>query len=275
MLQFKIDKILCIGCGECVDDCPYAILALEDDLPVVLLDKADQCIACQHCLAVCPTGALSIFGKDPADSRLLKGNLPKPDTMATLIKGRRSVRRYKQESLEPGTIEHLLRVTAHAPTGVNNRGLLFTVVDRMEDMQRFRTLAMQRLDRKIKKDQLPQGFDFFKNISRMSRQGTDIIFRSAPHLLLVSSPTAGPTPLPDCIIGLSYFELLARSMGIGTLWNGFTYQLLTNILPELREEIGIPIDHTLGYAMSFGKPSVHYQRTVQRDDVQINRIRIS
>ncbi len=274
-LQFKLEDTLCIGCGECVDDCPYSILALEDDLPMIVPDKMDQCIGCQHCLTICPTGALSILGKDPAGSRPLKDNLPETAQMETLIKGRRSVRRYKKESLPKATIDHLIQVAAHGPTGVNNRCLLFTVIDRAEDMERFRQLVMGQIENKIKENTLPEGFDFFKAIFRTWTQGNDILFRGAPHLLLVSSPAEGPTPVPDSLIALSYFELYAQSMGVGTLWNGFVYLTLTRVLPDLQKELGIPGDHTLGYVMSFGSPAVRYYRTVQREDVRINRIRMA
>ncbi|MCF6188496.1 MAG: nitroreductase family protein [Desulfobulbaceae bacterium] len=173
------------------------------------------------------------------------------------------------------TIDHLIQVAAHGPTGVNNRGLLFTVLDRAEDMERFRQMVMGQIEQQIKGNHLPQGFDFFKAIFRSWTQGNDILFRGAPHLLLVSSPASGPTPVPDSLIALSYFELYAQSMDIGTLWNGFVYLTLTRILPELQGELGIPADHTMGYAMSFGRPAVRYHRTVQREDVQVNRVRMT
>lgn len=274
-LELRIDETLCVGCGECMLDCPYSILELKNEQPVIVVDRAEQCISCQHCLCVCPTGALSILGRDPAASIPLKDHLPDADQMEVLIKGRRSVRRYGQESLPAATIDRLIRVAAHCPTGINNRGLLFTVIETAEDMEHFRQRVMKRIENEIAQDQLPQGFDFFKAILRTWSQGNDILFRGAPHLLLVSSPADGPTPEQDCLIALSYFELYAQSMGVGTLWNGFVHLTLTHILPDLPVELGIPDDHSLGYAMSFGKPAVRYYRTVQRDDVRINRIRMT
>lgn len=50
--------------------------------------------------------------------------------------------------------------------------------------------------------------------------GRDNLFRGAPHLLIASSPKTAPSPEADCFIALTYFELLAASMGLGTVWSG-------------------------------------------------------
>lgn len=53
MIQFRVDEERCIQCGECLQDCPMAVLAMED-MPRMLSE--DGCTQCQYCLAICPTG---------------------------------------------------------------------------------------------------------------------------------------------------------------------------------------------------------------------------
>ena len=38
----------------------------------------------------------------------------------------------------------------------------------------------------------------------------------------------------------------------------------------MRQLLGIPEDHLIGYVMVFGKPAVHYARTVQHGPALIN-----
>ena len=71
-------------------------------------------------MAVCPPGAISILGLSPKDSQPLADNLPEPQRLETLIKGRRSVRRYRDENLPAELLQQLLEVAWHAPTGVNS-----------------------------------------------------------------------------------------------------------------------------------------------------------
>ncbi|MCE5259566.1 MAG: electron transfer flavoprotein subunit alpha [Chloroflexi bacterium] len=56
MARLVIDKELCIGCGQCVDACPFGALALHDNLVAV----SEACTACGACLEVCPVEALSL-----------------------------------------------------------------------------------------------------------------------------------------------------------------------------------------------------------------------
>ncbi|MGQ9745725.1 MAG: 4Fe-4S binding protein [Dissulfurimicrobium sp.] len=54
-----------------------------------LPQNESRCMQCQHCLAICPTAAISILGKDPDMSTPLKGNMPDPSSLAILIKRKR------------------------------------------------------------------------------------------------------------------------------------------------------------------------------------------
>lgn len=63
MALLLIDRDLCIGCGKCVDVCPFFALRLEDGIAVV----NEACTACGACLDTCPVDALEL----PADNTVL------------------------------------------------------------------------------------------------------------------------------------------------------------------------------------------------------------
>ena len=112
MVQFKVDEELCIQCEECVNDCPAGVIAMGD-FPQITNEEG--CFKCQHCMAVCPSAAISILNRYPDDSTDLKGNMPDPDQLAVLIKGRRSIRRYKKQDLPKSLIDELLEVCQVVP----------------------------------------------------------------------------------------------------------------------------------------------------------------
>ena len=56
MALLLIDRDLCIGCGKCVDICPFFALLLENGIAVV----NDACTACGACLDSCPVDALTL-----------------------------------------------------------------------------------------------------------------------------------------------------------------------------------------------------------------------
>ncbi len=274
-LQFTIDHDLCIQCGACVDDCPFHIIVMAPDYPALNPTRMHHCIQCQHCLAVCPTGALSILGCDPKNSLPLPQSLPSAQQMAALIRGRRSVRHFHPEPLDTGSIESMLRTVANAPTGKNNRQCLFTVLEDRASMDQFRRETMEGLRQAVAEKRLTEGLSYFRHVVSAWDKGRDIIFRGAPHLLMVSAPSTVSTPDADILIATTYFELLAASMGIGTLWNAMIRWAFSLMTTDMYHRLGIPDDHVKGYVLLFGRPAVQYHRTVQRDSVQINRPQLS
>jgi len=272
-LDFRVDADRCTRCGECIADCPAQIIVMQEEGPTIALDKEPSCYRCQHCLAICPTGAVSILGLKAGNSRSLAGWYPDPDKLETLIKGRRSVRRYKPENLEQELLQRLLDVAWHAPTGMNSRDVLFTVVDDREKLAGVRDQVMAGLGRLTREGKLPQGLEFFADFVHLwEEKQIDILFRGAPHLLIASAPRQGACAVPDCLIALSYFELFAQSLGVGTVWNGLAKWAISDLLPETRQRLGIPEEHLIGYVMSFGWPALRFQRTVQRGAANVHRV---
>jgi nitroreductase/NAD-dependent dihydropyrimidine dehydrogenase PreA subunit len=271
-LNFLVDAEKCIRCNACARDCPRSIIRVNGQFPEVPESLEGDCLQCQHCLAVCPTEAISVFGLKPQDSLPLAGGaLPSRSQMKTLARGRRSVRRFLDEDLPDECIDELLADTAHAPTGCNDRDLIFSVVDDRTVMRTLREKIAAALEKRRKEGHAVPVF-LTDAVTRYRRDSVDDFFRGAPHLLVVSSGNKAACGAEDVIIALSYFELLAQSEGIGTTWCGML-KLAVEAAPALREPLGLPVN-ALFYGMVFGRPDVRYARTVQRDTAAgIRRIR--
>ena len=274
-LAFSVAPELCNRCGRCVADCLANILTLPAEGPVqMILEKSDQCYRCQHCLAICPHGAISILGRSPGASLPLKGSLPSPQSMEALMRGRRSNRSYKSENVPSAQIREMLEIANAAPTGRNCRGVRWTVIDDRPKLAVFRDKLLNGIEEAAAKGSLPPGRESFANFPRVwKEENVDILFRGAPHFLVASASRDMATPQVDCVIALSYFELLAHTRGIGTVWDGLAYWTLTELVPEAREWLGIPEDHVIGYCMAFGLPKTPFQRTVQHAPPEINWIK--
>jgi len=273
VIDFIVNRQSCTLCGECLVDCPARIISSGGDgYPTISPEKEALCYRCQHCLAICPTGSVSILGRHASGRRPLKDAYPDRDALEALIRGRRSVRRFKPDNLEPVLFQKLLDVSWQAPTGVNSRQVRFTVLDSHDKVVQLRDEVMAGLARLVNNNALPEGRGFFANfVSIWEKHRVDILFRDAPHLLIASAPQDLASPMQDCIIALSTFDLFAQANGVGTLWNGLAKSAMNDILPETRHRLGIPDDHLFGYAMVFGKPAVHYARTVEHCPALIYR----
>lgn len=271
MLQFEINQQLCNGCGLCVGDCPVKVIDMENGYPNIAADKQEKCLRCQHCLAICPEAALSILGRHPGQSQPLPGNMPSSQQLETLIKGRRSVRKYRDENLDPQLLQQLLDVSWHAPTGHNVQQVLYSVIDDKDALARFREKVYTGLAALVEQDALPQNRAFFADFVRLwQEKGVDVLFRGAPHLIVATAPSNVATPAYDCLIALSYFELYAATKGVGTVWNGLLNWAINDLVPSLRDELAIPADHQFGYVISFGPAAITYRRTIERGTANTN-----
>ncbi len=270
-LNFKIDNEKCIHCGLCEKDCIANIIKLNDNkIPQIATEKEYKCINCQHCLAICPTGALSILDKIPDNSELCN-NYPQAEQLLNLIKSRRSIRHFRHENLPQETLIMLKSMLKYSPTGCNDHRLHVSIIEDVEIMDKFRN----RTNNTIKKILLSTNTSLiskkFAGYKNAFLNGHDVIFRGAPHMIVVSTPVNAPCADIDPTIALSYFELYAQSLGVGTLWCGFA-QICLKLLPELCEFIEIPEGYKPGYVMLFGATDTKYTRTTQPDEISITTV---
>ena len=193
-MQFSVDTDRCVSCGLCLSDCLPRALGMDEEGHPYIKDER-LCMHCHHCLALCPTGAISVDGHNPDASRRILNAWPQPEQLENLIKGRRSVRQYRPENVDPALLQQVLDVSAHAPTGVNARKLWVGVMDDMDRMQAFREDVYARLADKALHNALPQcrRTAFFAAAPRLwKEQGIDGIFRGAPHFVLVGNAKDAP-----------------------------------------------------------------------------------
>ncbi len=261
--KFIVDEKKCIHCGLCVKDCiEYAIRFDKNRIPKMV--SPDMCINCRHCFSICPEGAISFNGETSSNAEAI--NAHNPDEILNLIKSRRSNRRYKTENVDKETVSKLKNMLKWVPTGCNFHALQFTFIEDIEVMNDFRNTVNEKLKKESANNpEITAEFGAFKDILL---KGEDIIFRGAPHLIAVSNNKNAPCRQEDGIIALSYFELYAQSLGLGTCWCGFMKTII-NTFPELCSYLEIPKENEFCYAMLFGNKAVDYARTIIPSDVNI------
>lgn len=233
------------------------------------------CWKCEHCIAVCPTGAVSILGHRPEDSVKPPRVSESAAMMRALILNRRSCRRFKEQDVDSAVINDMLACLANAPNGGNKQQVEFTLLDRAEQTRRFRRLAYTETERLASKGIYPQGFDKtsyeqMKNWEKTARP--DMLLCGAPHLLIPHAPLGSGTPVQDVIIAAAYFELLCASHGLGAVFMTFPLDSLKN-MPEIAAKLEIPESHYIGAIVGFGYPEIQYRRGTQRllDPSRIHR----
>lgn len=273
--HFSLDKEKCIKCGNCINTCSGMVLRFgKDGYPE--MQEFERfgwrgCWKCQHCLAVCPQGAISIFDKKPEDS------LPPPppemgNYMERLIENRRSCRRYLDKNVDPQVISRILEAMSAAPTGGNSCNVEYTVIDDKERVREIWRSAYTKMETDAKKHIYTHSFsDFYYGKMKQSEQTVrknDLLFCGAPHLFIAHEKCAGKwaeDSKVNCNLATAYFELLANAFGLGTVIMSYPAEVLEELAPEVRALLDIPQDHYMKLIVGFGYPEIRYARGVQKE----------
>lgn len=212
--KITVDTEQCIHCGLCIKDCVLGILEFDEKhIPHYSAGGENSCVGCQHCMAVCPSGALSFGGKNARDSS--PAGYGNSEDLLQLIQSRRSVRSYKDESVQVEKLRMITAMLPFIPTGGNADNLHFSIVETKEKMDAIRRTTYNAIM------SLPNPSRFHPFAKSFFDEGKDTIYRGAPSMIAVAidmAKTIEGCENADPIIALSYFELYAQSIGLGTLW---------------------------------------------------------
>ncbi|MBR4752052.1 MAG: nitroreductase family protein [Thermoguttaceae bacterium] len=254
----EVDAKRCVRCGSCVNDCLAKIVVMrENELPQTVPDGEARCFKCRHCLAICPTGALSWNGETP-DSCASISETPKPTFMENLLRQRRSVRAYRRENVSEEVFDRLVKAMDYAPTGCNDRAFFFSYSRTLETTDACRAAFAQYLTSRSD-EELPEEIRRYGKFREALAAGEDVFFRNAAHFVAVSVLPEARDAHIDPYIAASQFELLACSFGLGTCWDGMATNLF-NAVPELYQRLHIPDQYELKIVLLFGVPAVRYAR---------------
>ena len=265
----RIDRNVCTRCGACSEDCIVDILKPgADGFPAVAPELEKYCLNCQHCLAVCPAGALTCHGVT-AEQCAVPGRFPKPDEMFDLLRHRRSIRQFRNENVPSEILKKLKDSLAWSPTGCNDHRLFFTVIEDKSEMEFYRSETGRMLKFLIRSGIMKLIYPNYKRYLEKIMNGRDVIFRNAPHMIVAASPVNAPCKEADPWIALSYFDLFARTFGVGSCWCGFAVHAF-RWNRRLRVRLGIPAGYKIGAVLLFGIPSVNYFRSTAPEQYRIH-----
>lgn len=271
MSLFTVDEKLCARDGICAMECPAFVIEMKDSgsFPTVTDGGQARCINCGHCVAVCPHGAISL-ARMPVDS------CPPIDMKLALdeehaeqfLRSRRSIRTYKKEDVDARTLNRLIDMARYAPTGSNSQLVQWLVVPAREKVVELTGLAVDWMRSTVKENNPVAEAYQMGGIVRAWDNGIDIISRGAPALVIAHGPESYPLMTIDSAIALSYLDLAAPSLGLGSCWAGF-FMMAAGYWPPLAEALQLPEGHSSFGAMMVGYPKFKYQRLVERNEARI------
>lgn len=270
MITIEVDKKTCVGDGKCVEICPMRILKMNvERVPEFIPGGGEACINCGHCFAFCPRGSIKLSTMDVKDVlRLDYAALPNAEQMELLLKGRRSIRRYKDEPVTKEIIEKLLDIARYAPSGINRQPVSWTVLMGKDKVHELGGLIVEWIEELLEAKN-PMAISFrFDRLLGAWKNGEDLICRDAPCMVIAYGLKDDPMVPQSCTIAATYLELAAFGFGLGACWAGYV-NMAINMSEKIKKFAGLSSQVTVGAVMMIGHPKYRYSRIPMRNPAKI------
>ncbi|MDO5292343.1 MAG: nitroreductase family protein [bacterium] len=271
--MFKVNEDKCIGCYQCVNDCPVRDILMKDTKKAYI--RNETCIKCGHCIAICPVEAVSTDTYDMADVKPYEKVYfdIQPDVLMNFIKFRRSVRRFKDKPVEHHLIETVIEAGRFTQTSTNSQDVSYVVLE--NELPAFKDTVMEVLYQKSQAilnnmtnetmhlKRYAMLWELMYKAYQQDKVKNDGLFYNAPAVILICSNAA-----INASLAASNMSLMVHALGLGGFLNGFVIHALSDH-PEILANYGIPEGTQLNCCLVIGHPSVTYKRTVPRKQASI------
>ena len=287
MNPILIKEDQCSRCGLCILECPTEVITDDDD--TMRLQNPERCILCGHCKAVCPEDAIMIASLNDDEFVPISESDVTVDSerLLNFFKFRRSIRQYKDHSVEKEKIEKIIEAGRFSPTGGNLQHISYIVVNTTGGMKRISELSIQALSKygervernmeekkssgaELSPEEVSQlGYALnMQNMKTLFEKGIDRLTWNAPAMIIEHCPAGAFTASVDAGMAGMQMTLMAQSLGLGTCYVGMITTAIA-LSKELRTYLKVPPGNHVLIVFVLGYPNVTYQRLVSRKPANV------
>ncbi|MDG6217819.1 MAG: nitroreductase family protein [Candidatus Thermoplasmatota archaeon] len=181
-----------------------------------------------------------------------------------IIKTRRSVRSYRNESVERDTIEQIIQVGSYAPSAKNIQPWRFIVITDPNVIGELSSAVKKQIMKMLKWRFISRiihpelrNLETVRFLYGVSLVKEDSIFFKAPVVVFVVTEDKRFYD-ESCACCAENMMLAAHALGLGSCWIGLAHFIDLN--KRLIERIGVPAHHHISSALIFGHPKEQIAR---------------
>lgn len=133
----------------------------------------------------------------------------------TLIKTRRSTRKFLQKPVEQEKLEQIIEAGRFAPSGGNNQTTHFIVIRDKMVLQELARIAREEF---AKMELGPDTYASLATAIRLSKNGTYVFHYNAPVLVLAANRIGYGNNMADCSCAVENMMIMANALDLGSCW---------------------------------------------------------
>lgn len=183
--------------------------------------------------------------------------MQKAEYLLDIIKGRRSIRRFKSIPLPKEYLDFVLEAARWAPSAGNRQSWRFIVVTENEMRQRIGQIYQQIRGGELKS--LPADSPYYKAVSeRLKTNFYRDMFTEAPvHIVVCGIPKESfhmRTYVQDCAIAIQNVLLEAYALGLGLVYINFDRPEHENLVKQIQKLLEVPEEMKIVAILPLGYP---------------------
>ncbi len=270
MMNVNVDQ--CIGCGKCIEDCFASDIEMTDGIAHI---KNKTCFKCGHCIAICPTNAVSSNTLDMKEViEYSKDEFQiKSDNLLNFVKFRRTIRQFEDQAVENEKILKIIEAGRFTQTGSNMQDPSYVVVtEGISELKALTFESLKNIGQKMLDDMTPETRRYsgyarmWLNMYEEYKENpaeNDKLFFNAPVVIVVTADS-----IVNGALASSNMELMTNALGLGTFFSGF-FVRAANENKDIRNLLEIKDGKEIVTCMVIGYPKISYKRTVPRNKPNI------
>lgn len=278
--MIAIDMEKCTECNRCYEICFDNIIK---EGPSVDQESNMLCASCGQCVAICPEDAIMLVGFEDVEIKPLPSEKPVDgEKMMSLLRGRRSVRKYKDQPVSREDLDKIIHAASMAPSAHNWRSIkayVYTddkvikkISDSVKRMYQLANIALPIPGVNIAFSMMGHNLHEFRTIQHssknviVSRSRGDRLFFGAKTMIAFTASRNDSFGAGDAWVAAQNAATYAETINVGTCYQGYA-TLIANWDPMTRSLFKIPMKEKIVALMTLGYPDVEYIREAPRKSI--------
>lgn len=280
--DIRVDASKCTGCTLCMQVCFLGNFTKSSSGNVEAAKGEVACIKCGHCIAACPSQAITYPDIDSSLCEPIEDNANiSYDQLLAFLKKRRSRREFKKDSVPENIMDKLLQAAVEAPSALNRQNVQYTVITDSAVISQISSKTAEFFSKVARSLRNPIGMLIFRMMGKHlyndliallpeidyivgeCKSGHDNVLYNAPCVIMLHAPKSDTFASENAVYNTANILLAAETLGLGACVIGFVIGACKRD-SSIKQTAHIPLDHAVCSTIALGYPQFNYTNSAPK-----------